>query len=113
MENKLDYFTVLQKEIIMERDGNRCVMCGKSKNEGAELYVNYINPIETGGKTEIVNGQTLCKQHLNLKDRGKKMFIRLYELSKNIGDTETQQFCASILEVFDKYNINGHIKWKK
>lgn len=41
------------------------------------------------------------------------MFIRLYELAKNIGDSEIQDFCAQILEVFKKNNINGHIEWKK
>lgn len=41
------------------------------------------------------------------------MFIRLYEKAKSINDTQTMSFCAEILEVFEKHNINGHIEWKK
>ena len=41
------------------------------------------------------------------------MFIVLYELAKHCGDTETQQFCAEILEVFEKNDVNGHIEWKR
>ena len=41
------------------------------------------------------------------------MFIRLYELAKVQEDQTLQKFCAEILEVFEKNNINGHIEWKK
>ena len=67
----------------------------------------------------IENGQTLCAQH-NFKKKnykqtetGKKMFIRLYELAKSVGDQDTESFCSQILEVFEKNNMNGHIEWKK
>lgn len=33
--------------------------------------------------------------------------------AKNIGDTETQDFRAQILKVFEKNNINGHFEWKR
>jgi hypothetical protein len=61
----------------------------------------------------------LCTQHNFLKNNfkqtetGKKMFIRLYELAKVQGYETLQKFCAEILEVFEKNNINGHIEWKK
>jgi hypothetical protein len=41
------------------------------------------------------------------------MFIRLYDLAKQCGDTVTQQFCAEILNVFEKNGVNGHIEWKR
>lgn len=41
------------------------------------------------------------------------MFIRLYELAKIQGDKKLQQFCAEVLEVFERNHINGHIEWKK
>ncbi|MEZ5671402.1 MAG: hypothetical protein R3E08_03085 [Thiotrichaceae bacterium] len=72
-----------------------------------------------GGKGETTNGQTLCATHnfrkKNYKqtETGKKMFIRLYEAAKVLDDTETVNFCAQVLEVFERNNINGHIEWKR
>lgn len=116
---QLEDFTEAQKKEILERDGHRCVICGKGREHGIELQVDHIKAKDFGGKAIVENGQTLCAQH-NFKKKnykqtetGKKMFIRLYELSKTIGDTETEKFCADILEVFEKNNINGHIEWKK
>lgn len=60
---ELEDFTAEQKKIIMERDGYRCVICGKGKEDGVELQVDYIRPKEFGGKAIIENGQTLCAQH--------------------------------------------------
>ena len=67
----------------------------------------------------IENGQTLCAQHNFLKknlrqtETGKKMFIRLYELAKFEKNQELKNFCEEILKVFEKNNINSHIKWEK
>ena len=41
------------------------------------------------------------------------MFIRLYELAKSEGNEELKKFCMDILETYEKYNINGHIIWKR
>ena len=112
---ELKDFTETQKKEILKRDGYKCVICGKSD----ELQVDHIKPKDLGGKAEIKNGQTLCATHnfrkKNYKqtETGKKMFIRLYEAAKSIGDQETIEFCTQILEVFEKNNMNGHIKWKK
>lgn len=43
-------------EKIFERDGNKCLCCGKTEN----LEVDHIIPIDKGGKTEMYNLQTLC-----------------------------------------------------
>ena len=116
---ELEDFTEEQKRIILERDGYRCVICGKGLKDGVELHVDHIKPKDKGGKATIENGQTLCSTHnfrkKNYKqiETGKKMFIRLYEAAKAIGDKETMDFCAQILEVFEKNGINGHIEWKK
>ena len=116
---ELEDFTQQQKKAILERDNYRCVICGRGIKDGVELQVDHIKPKDLGGEATIENGQTLCAQHnfrkKNYKqtETGKKMFIRLYELSKSIGDEETQKFCADILEVFERNNINGHIVWKK
>jgi len=116
---KLEDFTEIQKKNILKRDDYKCVICGKGKKEGIELHVDHIKPKDLGGKAIITNGQTLCAAHnfrkKNYKqtETGKKMFIRSYESAKSIQDLETMNFCVQILSVFEKNNINGHIKWKK
>lgn len=119
INRNLEDFTVAQKAEILKRDNYRCVICGKGVKDGVELHVDHIKPKDLGGKAIIENGQTLCAQH-NFKKKnykqtetGKKMFIRLYELAKSVDDQETMDFCAQILEVFEKNGINGHIEWKK
>jgi hypothetical protein len=119
VRRKLKDFTQAQKEEIMKHDNYRCVICGKGIADGIELQVDHIKPKDLGGKATIENGQALCAQH-NFKKKnykqtetGKKMFIRLYELAKSLGDNETKSFCAEILEVFEKNGVNGHIEWKR
>ncbi|MBX2931274.1 MAG: HNH endonuclease [Chitinophagaceae bacterium] len=119
VKRELEDFTAAQKKQILERDNYRCVICGKGREDGIELQVDHIKPKDLGGKATIENGQTLCathnfrKKNIGQTETGKKMFIRLYELSKAIGDKDTQKFCADILEVFEKNGVNGHIEWKK
>jgi hypothetical protein len=112
-------FTSAQKNEILKRDGYKCVICGAGRENGAELHVDHIKPKDMGGLAVIENGQTLCSQHNFLKknlkqtETGKKMFIRLYELSKKEENQELQEFCIKILQTFDDFNINGHIEWEK
>ncbi|OFX40327.1 MAG: HNH endonuclease [Bacteroidetes bacterium GWA2_32_17] len=119
VNRELEDFTAAQKTEILKRDNYRCIVCGRGTADGIELQVDHIKAKDFGGEATIENGQTLCAQH-NFKKKnykqtetGKKMFIRLYELAKSVGDTDTQKFCADILEVFEKNNVNGHIEWKK
>ncbi len=112
-------FTVSQKNEILKRDGYKCVICGASRENGADLHVDHIKPKDMGGLATIENGQTLCSQHNFLKknlkqtETGKKMFIRLYELSKKDNNQELIDFCETILQTFEDFKINGHIEWKK
>lgn len=118
-KRELEDFTAAQKEAILRRDGYKCVICGKGKNEGVELHIDHIKPKDLGGEATIENGQTLCSQHnfikKNLKqtETGKKMFIRLYELAKKENNQELIRFCSAVLETYEEYNINCHIEWKK
>jgi hypothetical protein len=119
-ENKRQQdFTTAQKDKILKRDGYRCVICGLGRENGAELHVDHIKPKDMGGLAMIENGQTLCSQHnflkknLNQTETGKKMFIRLYELSKKEQNLEIQEFCTQILQTFEDFDINGHIEWEK
>lgn len=115
---QLEDFSEKQKKQIKKRDNYQCVICGAREKEGIELHVDHIKPKELGGKATIENGQTLCaqhnfqKKHFKQTETGKKMFIRLYELSKTSNETKTMQFCKEILKTYEKHKINGHIKWK-
>ena len=118
-KRKLEDFTAAQKEAILKRDDYKCVICGRGKKDGVDLHIDHIKPKDFGGEATIENGQTLCSQHnfikKNLKqtETGKKMFIRLYELAKTEGNNDLKEFCADVLETYEKYCINGHIIWKK
>lgn len=47
---------------ILKRDGFRCVLCGKTANDGVALEVDHIIPVSKGGKTVLSNLRTLCKE---------------------------------------------------
>ena len=118
-ERVLEDFTPAQKEIILERDGHKCVVCGRGERDGLDLHVDHIKPRNRGGKATLENGQTLCTQHNNLKkqldqtEAGKRMFIRLHELARAEDNEELQRFCEDILETYEKHGINGHIEWNR
>jgi hypothetical protein len=112
-------FSAAVKKQIFERDGYRCVFCGKGRKEGVEIHADHIKAKDLGGRATLENGQTLCGQHnfikKNLKqtETGKKVFIRLYELAKSQNNKMLLNFCTEILEVFEKNGMNGHIVWKR
>ncbi len=118
-ERKLEDFTPEQKAAILKRDNYRCVQCGRRQDEGYELHVDHRVPKDKGGKASVDNGQTLCsvcnfrKKNYGQTESGKKMLIRFWEASIKIGDKKTKKFCEEVLGVYEKYNINGHIVWKK
>jgi 5-methylcytosine-specific restriction endonuclease McrA len=118
-QRELQEFTPAQKEVIFNRDGYKCVMCGRGRAEGMELHADHIKAKDFGGEAVIENGQTLCSQHNFIKknfkqtETGKKMFIRLYELAKKEKNDTLLNFCTDILKDFEKHNINGHIVWVK
>lgn len=119
---ELEDFSASDKAKILERDGYKCVICGKGIKDGIDLQVDHIKPKELSGNATISNGQTLCASHNFRKkissqtETGKKMFIRLLESVKNSDDknaSKIEKFCEEILRVFEKHDIDGHIKWKK
>ena len=84
-----------------------------------EIQADHIKAKDLGGKGTLENGQTLCARHNFIKknlgqtETSKKMFIRLYELTKSEGNNDLLKFCEEILDVFEKNGVNGHIEWKK
>lgn len=119
VKRELEDFTEAQKEAIKKRDGYKCVICGLGPANGVEIQVDHIRPKDLGGKAEIDNGQTLCAKHNFRKknygqtEMSKKMFVNMYNSAKKIGDTETLDFCAEILEIYEKRHIDDHIVWKR
>ena len=119
VKRELEDFTQAQKDEIMKRDGYRCVICGRRREDGIELQIDHIVPKDQGGKAEVSNGETLCAQHnfqkKNYKqtESGKRFFIRLYEAAKSKNDKQLQDFCAQVLEVYERNNVNGHVIWNK
>jgi len=115
----LEEFSQELKNQILERDNYKCVICGRTAKEGYELHIDHILPKDKGGKATLDNGQTLCsicnfrKKNYNQTESGKRMFIRLLKIAKEVGDIKTQHFCEEILNTYEKFNINGHIKWDK
>lgn len=45
---------------VMQRDGFRCCLCGRSAKNGVELEVDHIIPVSQGGCSDMDNLQTLC-----------------------------------------------------
>jgi hypothetical protein len=45
---------------ILRRDGYRCIKCGATAQQGAELHIDHIRPVSMGGATTPENLQTLC-----------------------------------------------------
>jgi 5-methylcytosine-specific restriction endonuclease McrA len=47
--------------VIFERDGFKCIYCGKSSIEdGAKLILEHIYPVDKGGNADIFNIVTAC-----------------------------------------------------
>jgi len=108
-KKELDDFTPELKRLILERDGYKCVICGRTEKEGYELHVDHILPKDKRGKATLENGQTLCsicnfrKKNYNQTESGKKMFIRLWETAKRLGDEKTRNFFEEILNTYEIY----------
>lgn len=105
------------KKKIFKQDNYKCVICGQGKTAGLEIHADHIIPRSRGGQSTLENGQTLCSRHNVLKknlqqtETGKKMFIKIYELAKKKQDVHLENFTKEVLEVYEKYHINGHIDW--
>lgn len=109
-------FTSQTKEAIKKRDKYSCVVCGRGIKDGVEIVVDHIKPKDKGGTNELDNGQVLCTEHNLMKknysqtEAGKKYFIKIYEKAVQQNDTKMIAFCKSVFDVYNQYNINGHIK---
>jgi len=106
----LEDFSEAQKKEILKRDGYKCVVCGRGKEDGVELQVDHIKPKDKGGKATIDNGQTLCAQHnfqkknYDTTEFAERLFKTWLELAKQNNDEIMVDFCSDVLEVYQKYH---------
>jgi len=47
-KKEIEDFSPELKKMIFERDGYKCVICGRTANEGYELHVDHILPKDKG-----------------------------------------------------------------
>ncbi|MDI9409607.1 MAG: hypothetical protein QM523_10240 [Candidatus Pacebacteria bacterium] len=78
MDNRIDNFSTADKETIMKRDMNKCVVCGSGFAEGYNLYIDNVKPKAFGGKATVENAQILCSRHFNFKNA----FVKYYQKDK-------------------------------
>jgi len=103
------------KEEIFKRDGYKCLVCNRGREDGVELCADHILPKDKGGTNTIDNGQTLCTEHNLLKknysqtEAGKRYFIKLYEQAVIQGDKRMIEFCNQVFDAYNKHHINTHI----
>ncbi len=108
-------FSQRDRQAIFERDGYRCVVCGRGTEDGITLAADHIKPKDKGGTNTIENGQTLCYKHNLLKrnysqtEAGKRYFIRMYETAVKNGDEKMIAFAQAVFDVYDAHDVNGHI----
>lgn len=104
------------KEQIFMRDGYKCTVCGRGREDGVEIHADHKTPLDKGGTNTPDNGQTLCSEHNILKktfsqtEFGKRFLIRLYQEAVKKGDKKMINFCKEIFDIYNKYGINKHIK---
>jgi len=60
-EGERKKMTLKLRWAVLCRDKFRCVSCGVGSNEEI-LHVDHIKPVCLGGKTELINLQTLCRK---------------------------------------------------
>ena len=70
------------RQIIMERDGYKCVLCGKGADDGVKLEVDHIKAWEDGGRTIYNNGRTVCSECNKGLHWAKKFNEKLKEVSE-------------------------------
>ncbi len=51
-----------QRFEILQRDGFRCVYCGREPKDGVKLVVDHVNPFSKGGSGENENLVTSCHE---------------------------------------------------
>lgn len=65
------------REEVLKRDGNTCLLCGKTEKDGTAITMHHIRPFSKGGETALRNLMALCNQcNQNIADN---FLSKLYE----------------------------------
>jgi len=62
VEREKEKMTPTLRYSVLERDGFKCVACGRSQSDSVKLHVDHFIPLSKGGKTEPKNLRTLCAE---------------------------------------------------
>lgn len=84
------FFTGKLRTAILERDGHRCTLCGKTPADGIRLEVDHVLEFEDGGETTYENGKTICSECNKGKSAAKKVsksdeYISITEFGRRVG----------------------------
>lgn len=117
INKRINQFSARQRKEVLNRDDNRCCVCGMGTREGRELYVvNFFGPKDysKNNKLKTSDGLTLCGSHKNMwiatKNtssvvESKNFFIDAYHQAMEISDTKIANFCNDILNVYEEHGI--------
>ena len=98
--------------LILDRDGHRCVVCGRGKPDGVDLQVDHLIPKDRGGQATADNGQTLCAQHnfqkknYDCTEFGLRLFKRLRVTAARAGDQRIVEFCDEVIAIFGRHGLS-------
>lgn len=70
-----NYISQKSRAIVLQRDGNNCLLCGTRENLG----VSHIVPVSRGGSSDVDNLQTLCRACRSKKGQSDVDFRKPYE----------------------------------
>lgn len=68
-----------KRKTVHERDSGRCLLCGRTQGDGAEITMHHVTPHSRGGETTSRNIVCLCKD-CNQRVSNEKL-SQLYELA--------------------------------
>lgn len=105
-------FDDAEKAIILERDGLRCVVCGRGVVDGVKVSVGYALSTRRGGKLNVDNGRTLCFTHrwtletAQDSDEGQRNWRKLRNKLPKVGAPQAQNFWDELVQLLKKYGID-------
>jgi len=111
-------YTGALRTAILKRDGNKCVLCGKTPADDIRLEVDHIIEFEDGGETTYENGQTVCAEcnkgksllkHISDKDE----LISLTEFGRRVGAHRNKIAEAIKSGIIKSHKINGKINYTR
>jgi hypothetical protein len=95
--NKYHFFSLKTRarRAVRVRDGGKCALCGKTCSR-KEWDIDHIVPLSQGGRHEMSNLRTLCKE-CHKKETG-KLVTKLNRIGKAISRREALRLARAVLE---------------